>query len=415
MTGGLIGAGGGAALATALGASWLPGAIVGGLLLGVVTAWADATRIPGRTQPILVRLLGTVFLVAGVGGILDWALPSWPSWIPCLLTGVIVSLFGFRPAKVLLGATIGLVVGLLHTMATPEIGWAAPMALIALVYRALSAWIWRGRDQVRIMGEGMDATDARYVVPFAEVSRHVGVDYLRRYAERTGVSFVGRAPDVGILQSLDDLGGPEFDPARVHPLIREFYEHTGRFRLSIVPEWKTWMRIPYRIYRGTVARPLGQANAPFEIEEVQRGVTSWIDTIDLDEDGAPDVRAWVRAYDDGEPLYVGIYTVQRIEDAAYVAVGFPLPSGSFTATLAPSNHRGDGLLLSSAADDAYAGHYLSYIDEDDRLTTLQLAAFGEEIEVFVTDGVLLTEHRFSLGGLGFMTLHYTIESKHHSH
>ncbi len=215
---------------------------------------------------------------------------------------------------------------------------------------------------------------------------------------------------MGILESLDRLSGPGFDPTRVHPLIREFYEHTGRFRLSIVPEWKPWMRVPYRIYRETVARPLGQANAPFEIGEVQRGVTSWIDTIDLDEDGTPDVRAWVRAYDDGEPLYVGIYTVQRIDYTAYVAVGFPLPSGSFTATLAPSNHDGDGLLLRSTTNDAYAGHYLSYID-DDRLTTLKLAAFGEEIEVFVTEGVLLTEHRFTLGGLGFLTLHYTIESK----
>ena len=27
-------------------------------------------------------------------------------------------------------------------------------------------------------------------------------------------------------------------PRRVHPLIREFYEHTSRFKLSIVPEWR---------------------------------------------------------------------------------------------------------------------------------------------------------------------------------
>jgi len=95
------------------------------------------------------------------------------------------------------------------------------------------------------------------------------------------------------------------------------------------------MRLPYRLYRETVAKPLGQANAPFEIDEVQRGVISWIDTIDVDGDGRADFRAWVRAYENGEPLYVGIYTVVRIDDVAYVAVGFPLPAGNFTATLQP--------------------------------------------------------------------------------
>jgi hypothetical protein len=313
---------------------------------------------------------------------------------------------GFRLVKVALGAISGLLVGLGFDLWASGIGWAVPVAVTVLVYRIVAGWSWRGRDQVRIMGEGMVQDEALYVVPFAEVTGHVGVDYLERYAQDVGARFDRRPVDIGIIDSLDLLAGPSFDPDVVHSMVRDFYEHTSRFKLSIVPEWRPWMRLPYRVYRDTVAKPLGQANAPFEIEEVQRGVDSWIDTIDTDYDGVADVRAWIRAYEDGEPLYVGIYTVKMIEDIAYVAVGFPLPSSNFTATLLPSNHRGDGLLLRSHADVPYAGHYLSFIAENGELTTLQLRAFGEEIDVFVDNGELRTEHRFTLGGVVFLTLHY---------
>ena len=54
------------------------------------------------------------------------------------------------------------------------------------------------------------------------------------------------------------------------------------------------------------------------------------------------------------------------------------------------------------------GHYLSVIEEGGLLTTLQLRAFGEEIDVFLDDGRFRTEHRFSLGKVTFLTLHYDI-------
>ncbi len=47
------------------------------------------------------------------------------------------------------------------------------------------------------------------------------------------------------------------------------------------------------------------------------------------------VRGWIRSFaDDDEPIYVGIYTTYRHEGRGYVSVGFPVPQGSFTATLA---------------------------------------------------------------------------------
>jgi hypothetical protein len=55
---------------------------------------------------------------------------------------------------------------------------------------------------------------------------------------------------------------PGFDASRVHPLIREFYEHTSRFKLSIVPEWRAWRKPRYAVFKRMVAEPLGQAAIP---------------------------------------------------------------------------------------------------------------------------------------------------------
>ena len=111
-------------------------------------------------------------------------------------------------------------------------------AAVAIVYRVVAALVYRGRPLVRVMAEEVPASELRYVVPFEARSRYVGADYVEQLAKVRGGTFRRNPPDVGILASLDNLRGPTFDPGRVHPLIREFYEHTSRFKLSIVPEWR---------------------------------------------------------------------------------------------------------------------------------------------------------------------------------
>jgi hypothetical protein len=83
------------------------------------------------------------------------------------------------------------------------------------------------------------------------------------------------------------LAGPSYDPAGTDPLVREFYEHTTRFALDIVPEWHMWVRPGYLLYRTLLADPLGQASVPMSRREAQRGVRSRIDTITGRSDGQP--------------------------------------------------------------------------------------------------------------------------------
>jgi hypothetical protein len=147
--------------------------------------------------------------------------------------------------------------------------------------------------------------------------------------------------------------------------------------------------------------------------ETQRGIRSRIDTITLPDRDDVAVRGWIRSFTDtDEPIYVGIYTTYRHDGRGYVSVGFPVPQGSFTATLQPRARAGGGLVLTSRSELEHPGHYLTYIDPVSReLTALAVHGFAEELDVYFTDGQLRADHAFSVFGLPFLVLHYRMHRK----
>jgi hypothetical protein len=409
--GALLGAASGAVLADAIGLAAGLGALAGGVLYAALEAVGALRRTPGVPPPLWRRILGSALAMALVGWLLGLVIgPGHPVVVGAVI-GLLLGLLGLRPRKVLLGLALGVVVGLVFGVLDVGLGAALVAAVVTVAYRVVAATAYRDRPLVRVMAEEVPAAELRYVVPFEARSKYVGADYVEQLAKLRGGTFRRNPPDVGILASLDNLDGPTFDAGRVDPLIREFYEHTSRFKLSIVPEWRQWMKPGYELFKRFVAEPLGQAAIPSNIEEAQRGMVSTIDTIDLDDDDVIDIRGWIRTFaDSGKPIYVGIYTSFRHEGHGYVSVGFPIPSANFTATLLPRNAGEHGLLLTSRTDLAFPGHYLSAVDgERDALTVLKLLSFHEEIHVFVAEGELRTDHSFSLAGQRFLTLHYEIE------
>jgi hypothetical protein len=362
-------------------------------------------------KPLWQRIFAGALLMALFGRLLGLIYGPDEPLLTAIISGALLGLLGLRPVKVALGLLVGVVLGALLQAADAGVEPALVAAAVAIVYRVIAALAYRGRPLVRVMAEEVPAAELRYVVPFEARSRYVGADYVEQLAKVRGGTFRRNPPDVGIIASLDSLDGPSFDAGRVHPLIREFYEHTSRFRLSIVPEWRRWMKPGYEIFKRLVAQPLGQAAIPSNIEEAQRGMVSTIDTITLEGSQEIDIRGWVRTFaDSGKPIYVGIYTSFRHEDRGYVSVGFPIPNANFTATLLPRNAGRHDLELTSRTDLPYPGHYLSSVDsERDALTVLKLLYFQERISVYVAEVELKTDHSFYLAGQRFLTLHYEIE------
>ena len=408
--GAALGAASGAVLGAAIGIGAGIGALIGVLLYAPAEAATSLSRGAGEVKPLWQRIVSSALLMALFGWLLGLIGLDEPLAV-AIVSGALLGLVGLRPLKIFLGVTVGVVVAVLLRALDDSVEPALVAAAVAVVYRVIAAALYRNRPLVRVMAEEVPAAELRYVVPFESRSRYVGADYVEQLAHLRGGTFRRNPPDVGILASLDSLDGPTFDARRVHPVIREFYEHTSRFRLSIVPEWRRWMKPGYEVFKRIVAEPLGQAAIPSNIQEAQRGMVSTIDTIDLDGDDEIDIRGWIRTFaDSGKPIYVGIYTSFRHEDRGYVSVGFPIPSANFTATLEPRNADEHDLLLTSRSQLAFPGHYLSSVDsERDALTVLKLLAFQEQIHVYVTGGELKTDHSFYLAGQRFLTLHYEIE------
>jgi hypothetical protein len=443
-----IGALAGAALTAHRGGqAAIAGALAGAAGLGASEAVARAMQRPGEIPPLWSRIVMSGALAAPLGWAAD-RVGVGPVPV-ATAAGAAAGALGLRPQKVLLGPAVGAAVGVGLSLAGGRVrrvpgpvglglaggpdrrgrlvpgalglglaggrGRRVPGAVAAAAavvgYRTASAVLFRD-PQVSLLAERVHPEDVPFVVPLASQTRYVGTGYVRSLAEVLGGAYTPDVKDIGIVASLDELAGPSFDPAGVDPLVREFYEHTTRFALDIVPEWRTWVRPGYLLYRTLLARPLGQANVPMSQREAQHGVRSRIDTITGD-DGRVAVRGWIRSVaDTGEPIYVGIYTTYRRGDRGYVSVGFPLPQASFTATLVPSAREGGGLVLNSRSELDQPGHYLTYIDpQTAELTTAVVRGFAERLDVHADGGVLRAEHAFWVFGIPFLVLRYRMHRK----
>jgi hypothetical protein len=408
----LIGGAAGAALAARSNRIVVALSTIGGaVLLAGAKAVARAGRRGIENQALWYWILSTGALAAPLGWLAGRMTSAGPTQIGTA-TGLLAGLLGVRPQKVVLGPLVGAAVGWGLAARGRSPSPAAVATVTTVIYRMLSAAVFRDA-QLTLLAVRASVADLPFVVPLEARSRYVGVDYLRSLAEVLGGSYVRDAGDAGIVASLDKLAGPDLDPGTVAAQVREFYEHTTRFALDIVPEWRAWVRPGYLLYSSLVAKPLGQANLPMNQRQALRGVRSRIDTIDVDRDEIIDIRGWIRSFAaTDEPIFVGIYTTYRHDDRGYVSVGFPLPQSSFTATLAPRARAGGGLVLTTRSALPHPGHYLTLIEPRSReLTTLGVPGFKEELNVYLADGKLRADHAFWLFRLPFLVLRYRIRRK----
>jgi hypothetical protein len=423
----LMGALAGAALAAQRGPRAAAfGAVAGAAGLAAVDTAARARQRPGEIPALWSRIIASGAVAAPLGWAADRITGAGPVPV-ATAAGAAAGALGLRPQKVLLGPAVGAAIGLgLAGFGRPSRADRVPGSVAAAAavvgFRTASALLFRD-PQLSLLAERVRPEDVPFVVPLASQTRYVGTEYVRSLAQVLGGTYTPDVEDIGIVASLDELAGPSFDPAGIDPLVREFYEHTTRFALDIVPEWRLWVRPGYLLYRTLLATPLGQASVPMSQREAQRGVRSRIDTIT----GLPGgtVRGWIRSSaDTGKPIYVGIYTTYRHEGRGYVSVGFPLPQASFTATLVPSARPGagdgpgngpgnrQGLVLDSRSDLDQPGHYLTYIDpQTGELTPAVVRGFAERLDVYVEAGELRAEHAFWVFGFPFLVLHYRMHRK----
>jgi hypothetical protein len=266
---------------------------------------------------------------------------------------------------------------------------------------------------VRLTGRPVDLNEEPWLrSPIGEADG-IGAEYFNRLARKTDQIVRVNAPGSGLTPDFDHLRAGSFDPTRVDPRIRDFYEHTADYRLDL---WSYWCRCvrPFGwMMNSLFSRRLQQLNLPISPLEPSRGITSEIIQLFDKQTGEVRTTGWLRKFNvTNDVIYAGIYSTAQPPNAAgpCVKVVFPLPHGSASVFLKPVvNEDGSLKLLSVGRGFGDPGFYLTLQRDDGRAWVKYISAMKESIHVYVDNrGDLRTDHVFRLWGNWFLKLHYAI-------
>lgn len=179
--------------------------------------------------------------------------------------------------------------------------------------------------------------------------RGVGERFFERWAAEHD-RVVREPDDAGLIADLEQLRSPAFDPDRVHPNVRDFYERSARYALDAWSEWNPLLKPAAAAVRALFGARLQQLNVPLRPLETADGMTSRVALVSrLDSDG-PEFAAWTRTFESsGMTIYAGAYSTCMPPNAGgpCVRVVFPLPNGRAVVILEPHNEPGGAVALRS--------------------------------------------------------------------
>ena len=267
---------------------------------------------------------------------------------------------------------------------------------------AIQRWVVLGGRRIR--------ADAAEWLAGPIGSGRIGAAFFGAYAAEAGLEAEPGTPEAGLLPDFALLDAPGFDPAKVDPAIRDFYERTSAYALDVWSQWSGPLRFFAQTLIYLVSRTIEQLNLPMSPLATSAGMSSDVVPLRDPHTGQVAFTSWLRrAVATDEVVYAGFYTVARPEhvNEVCVKVVFPLPGGSATVLLRPEAQPDGSLkLISAGTGFGDPGYYRLHRTRDGTLRVRYLP-LKETIHVFRdAAGILRTHHTFAFWGLRFLTLHY---------
>lgn len=409
----------------ALGGAWLAASRLGIEPLGfrepIVLLTAVHFHFAAFALLVLAGAIGRAMLPGGVE-------PAYKPAVLALVAGPILLALGLtfsRPLEIASALVLAAGVVALFALAATWRAWWAAFALAALVpMGAAVLFAARGVDlalMARVHGAvnailvvaalaalqrvPVEARAPRAGIPFSALRsrRRTGPDYF----EREGLAEARATAPTGLVDDLRAYRRADFDPERVAPAVRAFYERTQDHALVVRPRWRRGFRALGRAYR-VYALAVGQMCFPLERVPAQgEAIRSVIVAVRDAADGRPNVRAWVRTYvASGEPVYVAAYSTHEERGQTYMNIAFPFPGWNLTSILRIEAFGEGGVLLTSRATPTTWGDQGVYAVGGRWRLRLPI---NETIRVWTDDGAtVLARHDMWFGGVRFLTLDYEI-------
>ena len=246
----------------------------------------------------------------------------------------------------------------------------------------------------------------------------LGGDYIgdRPYdevAEAENLELVRDSSHGGLIPDLDQLGSPDFDPAAVHPAIRDFYEQTAQHRIDVWPHTYFPANLALWLLVTTISRKVNQLNFPTNALDMAMGMTSEIVLLRRP-DSSVKYTGWFRKFSsDDRVLYTGFYMVGHLPsgNTPVVKAVFPMPDGNATVVLRPrASEDGSFLLESDGRRFGDVGFYRIQQHRGRPMRIWRIHSLRESFRVFVDhEGVVRCDHDVRFLGFRVLRLHYRIE------
>jgi hypothetical protein len=284
---------------------------------------------------------------------------------------------------------------------------AAVYSFFGLLLQVSIEWL------VRLTGRKIRKSEAPWLDCVLGKPGVIGTGVYQRIAEEEKLE-IGQPPDAGLIQSFENLRGPSFDPERVDPRIRHFYEHTALYKLEVWSEvyfagkFVLWLLVEF------ISRRMDQLNFPISSLEVAKGMTS--EVVQLREMGSGRLAytGWLRRFRaTGKVIYAGLYSTTLIPGEANPCVKVTFPCfGSSNVYLRPCVYA-DGTfgLVSTGAAFGRSGFYRVVELGSDHWRVRNFTTLHEIFHVYADeDGILRTDHEITFVGLTILRLHYKMTS-----
>src|SRR6266446_7907420 len=280
---------------------------------------------------------------------------------------------------------------------------AAVYSLLGLLLQVTIEWL------VRLTGKRIRKSEAPWLDCVLGKPGVIGTGVYQRIAEEEKLE-ISQPPDAGLIPSFGSLRGPSFDPERVDPRIRHFYEHTALYKLEVWSEvyfagkFVLWLLVEF------ISRRMDQLNFPISSLEVAKGMTSEI--VQLRESGTGRLvhTGWLRRFKStGKVIYAGLYSITKVPDEVNPCVKVTFPCyGSSSVYLRPSANPDHSLQLdSSGSGFGRSGFYRVIESGPDHCRVRNFRSLHELFHVYVDEeNTLRVDHKISFVGLTILRLHY---------
>ncbi|HEY8457666.1 MAG TPA: hypothetical protein VIL34_18885 [Actinopolymorphaceae bacterium] len=266
-------------------------------------------------------------------------------------------------------------------------------------------WRWTGR-RVDLAG-----AEQWLAAPMNDTAT-VGDGWLATAAAALGGT-VAEGASGGLLASMAELDGPEFQASAVRPEIRSFYEETSRWRMEVWTQWNPVFQPGGELITRLFGRRVQQLALPTQPLAVARGMDSRVVPI-LGPDGKQRAAAWMRTLrSTGEYVFSGCYSSRRLpgRQQPSVHVAFPLQSGNVQVFLRPIAEP-DGSYTLSSPRGAFGDDGAYVVVTSRKGVYAKRLPLHETFRVYLDDeGVLRTDHVLRLWSATVVRFHYKLTKR----